>query len=90
MSDAISQTTDALLDALRAEAKEYAEDNLNHGDKNLKAVLQNVYIEAYVAGGASILKKEIADRIADKYLEDKNKKKHNKKLKTAYKKAPKV
>ena len=82
--------TDAIIETLREEAESYAETNLNHGDPQLREILQKVYVQAYIAGGASILRKELADRIAEKFQEEENKKKHKKKLKTAYKKAPKV
>lgn len=82
--------TDAILETLREEAQGYAEANLNHGDPTLRSILQKVYVEGYVAGGASVIKKELVDRIAEKYTQEQERNKHNKKLKTAYKKAPKV
>lgn len=81
---------DTILNALREEAKELAIEKFTHPKEELRTLMQNIFVEGYVAGGASVLKKEISDRIHEKFSEDKSKKKHTKKLKTAYKKAPKV
>lgn len=80
--------TDVILDTLREEAKLYAEEHLNFGGGELTTKIQSVFVEGYVAGGASVLKKELADRLYAKYNTEKDKKKHKKTLKTAYKKVP--
>ena len=82
--------TDVILDTLREEAKMYAEEKLNFGGGELTKKIQSVFIEGYVAGGASVLKKELADRLYAKFNTTTEKKEHKKKLKTAYKKAPKI
>ena len=82
--------TDVILDTLREEAKMYAEEKLNYGDGELTKIIQNVFIEGYVSGGASVLKKELADRLYAKFNTQTAKKVHKNNLKTAYKKAPKV
>lgn len=78
---------DAILNALREEAENKAEKQFASQKPPLKDVLVEVFVEAYIAGGASVLQKELIDRMIDQ-VDKSKKKKHNHKLKTAYKKAP--
>ncbi len=81
----MKKTHDVILETLRSEAEEKSEQFV-HENKFLQSALRQAFETGYMAGGSSILHKEIADRLMEKFSEKKDKKTHKKKLATAYKK----
>ena len=83
----MKKTHDVILETLKAEAEEKSQQ-FTHENEYLQSALRQAFETGYMAGGSSILQKELADRLMDKIDEKKQKKAHKTHLKTAYKKVP--
>lgn len=81
----MKNTHDAIIATLKEEAQGFAEEKIQHSERHIEDALRACCEMGYIAGGTSILRKELVNRLAEKAQEGANKKAHKSGVKKLHK-----